>query len=81
MNSTVGLIFNESFTEKVKFVGLVNSAWDPLESWNVLLNNQKKKKKTKTQITQISSVSKRIIRVCLESVYFTETENFLLKVL
>ena len=39
MNSVVRPIFNESFVEKMGFVGLVNSAQDPLE------NLEKKKKK------------------------------------
>ena len=48
MNSAVEPIFNESFDEKKKFVGPVNSTRDPLElSFNAETCFQKNKKKRK----------------------------------
>ena len=38
MNSTVGLIFNESFLLKKRFVSPVNSAWDPHKTPNASEN-------------------------------------------
>ena len=32
----MGPIFNEKVSEKVRFMGLVNSTWDPLMCWKVI---------------------------------------------
>ena len=45
MNSIMGPIFNESFAEKKRFVGPVNSVWDPLEK--ALLPQKRTSKKEK----------------------------------
>ena len=50
MNSVVGPIFNEIFVEKKIFVGLMNSAQDPLKTHHnhrtrILKKKRKKKKK------------------------------------
>ena len=46
-DSTVRSIFNENFVKKKRFVGLVNSAWDPLTETQLKLFSKKKKKKEK----------------------------------
>ena len=46
MNSTVGHIFNESFGEKKRFVGLMNSAQDPLKKTEIRFLKKKKKKRS-----------------------------------
>ena len=45
MNSIMGPIFNESFAEKKRFVGPVNSVWDPLEKALLPQKRTSKKKK------------------------------------
>ena len=45
VNSVVEPIFNEKIVKKKRFVGLVNSAWDPLETPQLHRNMLEKKKK------------------------------------
>ena len=45
MTNAVGSIFNESFVEKKRFVGSVNSACDPLEKQKKAGAHSQKKKK------------------------------------
>ena len=59
VNDAIRPIFNESLYEKKRFMGLVNSAQDSLESWNTLLSKEKKKKEPKRkEIINIQTYSK-----------------------
>ena len=64
MNSVVGPIFNESFIEKKRFVGPVNSARDPLDSHRTRISTQKKKNARRRRIGK-SAQSKQSLYVQL----------------
>ena len=68
MTNAVGSIFNESFVEKKRFVGSVNSACDPLEKQKKAgaHSQQKKRKCQNTNAGFVLAVPKRVLNKCVK---------------